>query len=1444
MTKKQSAFIKVQRTFRESGSDYDGDQNPAMDENGALAWNESESKGTGTESFYSLVLNSNALNIDEMWDTWDLDAGTPAQLAENAARNDFKRKLDFIIENYNDKQLLDNGSPSPETLLVNYAEPFWEGDFPDDMDNLTAVDVGGYTGDYGQTPSLNDTWHEQVAGPLVKNLLEDIKVLAENSWYTDATATAAFNTMIGVCGEYLSLLGGFGFTTKLDIAKANPDATKIGPVPTDDAFSAGPKANSTHYFISNSAPLRLAPTPDPEAKHWNDLNFKYVTFNDSVFSPKEIMALVPISAGVIVTEIVDTNNGVWVGFVFDETDASFISLENKPSPNRMYYTRPEYLRKINADQPDPLISAPVDISSGEPLALAMQDVADNLRPGLKGFDPKSDDSSWLYLFPEEVTLAYYNFIEHNQAKDGESYSVNQLNLQPEMLAKHRTRYSEGYFYFVLGEVYRPPGISEADKEQISVSTINQAKQKAWGSLLRYFNKEQDNSAHAGLLSNLKENYFVPLTYRLNTNSTGPNNQKVLFAIRASYIDSLPNSRKPYSENFNASDNVEKEFIGGRNYAVTMYAHEVSKICTDLKSKLLTAVTDLDMDSDLESGPLINNANGDEWNVDIISNYLKASDSGSGTAGSGDFPTLLADLLSRQAYPRSTKHDFIADLMNEAAAQIISSDSNSTFKPKHLIQIGIRDNGKIGSEVRETISYVLFSPDPESLKGESSQHFKLFYFDPFVTEQEIPNGVRRSAVPLTIGLNNFRKNFEGVYGSMVLHYILSYSAIIETQKVIKKRGTGNAKLWSTFLMKYSAPPLDIYLDKPAKGPADKDEKEDTLEEILAKLAKSSPVHGRRERDLYKKLQQPKYKQQFYEKYKAATPATDPEVSKKNLEQKSKELENLSGKATSENGGVPSELIFLYDGLMNSLDVEAIIALIMACIQSKLGIPLTAEAICRSAILKVIETVGVSAAQTVLLESAGQDPETYKELLEADTDILAMAPANVSNVFSKAPIATYMAMDPNADPAVVGIIKGLELGGTTIDLIPAERPAELIENIPGLSFNFPGAPENINESIIGTVYGADVQVNPFYTWPEIEAQREYYLSLGYTKVQARARLVQDGFLKPDEQQYGSVLSGEALDPVIGLLDNAATTLYNSPGVDSSLIRNTGATFQDAQSYLNYLESIISLQQVCELLVGNLLEGLEDLLKDPAGFLSGGAGNWFDNFLEDLKRKFSFPEPTFRFPDSLKTDTHMGDYGRQLLETVLTLIVTILSQVLNLVIKEALQKCIEESDSDLGPATDPTPSGKPPLKIPNIDNLLNQTPSIAGNLAGPIAVPLVEDLLDGLQLGQICALLKGEASRQTLYNLQQRIIAQEDKLIDQYILYLRLKDFSFEEAKIAARKIVQSSLRSMPQIENMFRKIGESADFEICNFLSPTQTILDDVCTAFYDVEGKLQSCKRPA
>ena len=53
-----------------------------------------------------------------------------------------------------------------------------------------------------------------------------------------------------------------------------------------------------------------------------------------------------------------------------------------------------------------------------------------------------------------------------------------------------------------------------------------------------------------------------------------------------------------------------------------------------------------------------------------------------------------------------------------------------------------------------------------------------------------------------------------------------------------------------------PPLEVYTDKPASNP-EEDEEDPSLEEILEELAKSSPVHGRRQRELMALLEKPKY-----------------------------------------------------------------------------------------------------------------------------------------------------------------------------------------------------------------------------------------------------------------------------------------------------------------------------------------------------------------------------------------------------------------------------------------------------------------------------------------------------------------------------------------------------------------------------------------------------------
>ena len=76
-------------------------------------------------------------------------------------------------------------------------------------------------------------------------------------------------------------------------------------------------------------------------------------------------------------------------------------------------------------------------------------------------------------------------------------------------------------------------------------------------------------------------------------------------------------------------------------------------------------------------------------------------------------------MRRQGFPASTNQDQIYSL---AGAGLDSEDD-------HIIQIGLRDNNKIGCDVRETISYVLFSPDPKRLlASEANKNLDIFQFD--------------------------------------------------------------------------------------------------------------------------------------------------------------------------------------------------------------------------------------------------------------------------------------------------------------------------------------------------------------------------------------------------------------------------------------------------------------------------------------------------------------------------------------------------------------------------------------------------------------------------------------------------------------------------------------------------------------------------------------------
>ena len=102
-------------------------------------------------------------------------------------------------------------------------------------------------------------------------------------------------------------------------------------------------------------------------------------------------------------------------------------------------------------------------------------------------------------------------------------------------------------------------------------------------------------------------------------------------------------------------------------------------------------------------------------------------------------------------------------------------------------------------------------------------------------------------------------------------------------------------------------------------------------------------------------------EYFDQWSDATHSTSPELSKKSLEEKSEDIEE-----GAESSQTPESLRLLYDGFLNNLDIHHIIALIMSCIQAKLGLPLTAEAICEAAILALVEQVGISEVEKLILD----------------------------------------------------------------------------------------------------------------------------------------------------------------------------------------------------------------------------------------------------------------------------------------------------------------------------------------------------------------------------------------------------------------------------------------------------------------------------------------------
>ena len=1297
--------------------------------------------------------------------------------------------------------------------------------------------------------------------PIFVNLIEDLKVIQENILIS---ATDGFNNAFGSgpfafgnsppenlpelidsvldsAEEFLKLFPDVNISLKKDIAGL-ADTNGLGPAPIFSDINLESslvfQTNQTHYigFLinpekSNGArsksylPIRLQPNttgdnaPPLSPRGWQDPDY-YLINNDGdpIKSANKIDngVEVPLGLEITVTEIVQSETGVWVGFVSDDPrilDTTKITLfgpeggttlGNNWDDNitagqtRVIYTKSHFVRikeSAISKEPDPYISqlTKFAVTGEDPSSQALKIEA------ASPFDPAG--MNWVKRPPNDVRLEYYSFWKYNKKVIAEGDEENLIFNTDTLDTVPTLKYSEGYFYFVTGEAPRRNEaeiINESDQDLDSSSSEMAAaksaagatsfetiKQEAWKNLLAYLGKNT-KGGNSVLYEQLYKKYFVLAASKLHTKSVNPNNQKAMFAIRSSYIDPLPTKNSPINEDFEP----ESPFLTGKTYHTSMKVN-------DIKKRVKHLVGDLRTIESKSKKQTIQNANGTDYNIDMQITALES------------LPDILDDFLRRQSFPNSSERSFIYEMAGEG----VDTKSN------HVIQIGIKDNSEIGGNVRETISYVLFAPDIKSLETSTLRGFdvggsNLYYFDPYLKGETISDGVTRSAIPLKIGLNLLRSKLEGNYLSRALHLLLSYPAI--RPKLQKAKLDIQDDKWMEYLSQFVVPPVKIYLSKLPDPLIE----EDTIDcdELIEKINKLGPNSTKEDRLLEEQLyNSPKCREQYFNSFNKNTHAGSPDLSKKELEKKAEFTESKSG-------GSNEYLSILYSGFFNILDMDSLMAMIMACISKKLGMEFTAEAICEAAIVELIKNIGPSPVEQAMLANALLSPGTpaSQNFLAAYQDAPPFvtpdsAEANafaesleeegllvIDDSFGHAPLAAAMLMSKKSS-SVVKVVKQLESTGAQVNLIPGKRPITDPGNIYlpyGSSFlNMLGAP------------GENVLLNERYSQTEIDNEKERLKSRGYTASEARALLVQHGFLDIDPVQYQDLISNGNFSAPANNFANKIQQQQFSSAANVAAAEDLRAAATDAENWLNYMKGAIGLQSICELIVGEILDGLKELITDPGAFFSGGGSGWWDDFKEKLKKQFVPPPMTFKFPDNLITDSHMGDYERQLAKMVVTMISTILGQIVSLLIKDALEKCLEEDD-DMGPGGR-RPNSPPDIPIPTLDRA--NLPRITGIPDSDI-VAWMKDIIDNLSTAQLCALLRGDATKQTL-----RACLTRTKSL-WYNIYLNGIDTIYE-------------------IRVAFEKIGQDLNLNICEVSqSPLPlTLVSNICDAFFDRDSRCEQLK---
>lgn len=1168
-------------------------------------------------------------------------------------------------------------------------------------------------------------------------------------------------------------------------------------------------------------PVRWSPfkqKPNGLPKGWDDPNYQLI---DSAGKLQTIQGSktnystgveFPLGTTVYVTEIVSSATGLWVGFIpvfegqgseTEEQDAIKDSKRNKgallysgrtmreitylttKNYQRILYTRPEFLRKKESTvgfSPDPLIK--LNLSTGES-TFGSNHLGSSAASKTNNRFSKilSDDKinyNWAQqMKPMDVRLSYFNFNKYNELESEKIFS-RKLKLFPlgslSDTYKITHKFSEGYYYFIVGE-----GQSDVIGVGTSLDVPSSILDNTFDDLLRYLGKDPtaNGTIPTNLLSSLKRNYFAPVSTRMQTSGLNKGKQQVLFAIPAAYVDSLPASTKPYFNSFSANS----EFFNGNNYAfninsskIKAQANGLAAAFKDIKGKV---------EEFKRSGGKIRNPYDLEYKVE---EQIKAFE---------NLPAKIEGFLQRQWSPYTTEQDQLNEIISKAF------EDDTSFE--HIIQIGLRDNNKVGEDVRLTISYILFSPDPKSLLAVSGDTGKLnlFDFDPYFDIAAADGYIaeNRSAVVLRKGLSYLRNEIgdisiseseeqassllktSSVIGTRTLNYFM-HAKKISGATVPGFEGFDGDSIdnpWIAGLMSFSVPPLRVYTSK----------KKNVLpeaiscEELLSKINEMTTELSTADRKILEQFySRPECKESYFKQFKKPTPAVGPQSSRKEIEKKQKLLEESNGVAYE-------KLMILYRNFLNNLDPQSLLSLLMSCLQSKFGLPLTSEAICEAVIVKIIEADPMGFKQALidsnpaLAIALGINPmEGLSEKVNNNLDKI-MGPSRAEGIpdpitgqvqfseteglridesYEGAPFATAFAYF-GADSYAVNVIKNLEKGGVAIELQPSAKKPPVYDSQGNLER---------------------------YSHYDIQVERERLQQFGYSKIEANALMVQNGFLTPVKEQY------EALgNSVLDALGNTADA-FNYPGAapiyaTQQNIDSTKAFAEDAKAWLAWAKNVVDLGQICEAVIGPLLNLPRDLLRGE-GFES----SYYDNYWENLQKMFAFPTPRLDMSDNLNTNSFMGNYGDMLLDSFLGMVGTMLGQILNLIISHYLNTCFEQDDeSDRGS----------PLSRNNSSELIPDIGKLAGFRGGESVGPegvrpndlqrWLVDLVESLSSDQLCALLKTDASLSLLN---------------------RCVEFTRKNHSI----VYTSGVDSGAVVQSIFTRISEDIDLDICDTIQGARAI----------------------